>query len=249
MFQALFGVFFNVLTVVVGGAAGLIFKKGIPEKFTKAITDALALCVLFIGISGTLKTITAANADGTVTVLAADTLQIILTMAVGTFLGTLLKLDDRLNALGAGIEKKLAKNGEVGNLAKGFVNATLLFCIGAMAITGSMESALTFDHSTLVAKSVIDGITAAIFASSFGAGVMLSAIPILLYEGAICVVTYLIGSAFLSDAMTLQLVTTGSLVIVGLGLNMLGLTKIKVADLLPAIFLAPILAWVVGLFA
>ena len=237
MFSALTGVFINVGAVVSGSLIGLVFKKGIPEKYAKAITTAIGLCVVFIGISGALRT---ENGAG------ADPLILIFSMILGIVIGELLKIDDRLNLLGNKLEKKLSKDSR-GDFAKGFVNSTLLFCVGAMAITGSMESALENNHSTLIAKSVLDGINSIVFAANMGIGVIFSSIAILIYQGGIATITYFLGSSFLTPTMNLHLIVTGSLVIMALGFNMLGITKIKVANFLPAIFIAPLIVFLLSL--
>jgi len=240
MLSALTGVFINAALIVAGSFFGLFFKKGMSEKLSSAISNALALCVIYIGISGSLKTVTVCGEE-----VGANVLISVISMALGTLLGCLLNIDGNMNKLGVLAEKKLSKNSN-GTFAKGFVNATLLFCIGAMAITGPIESALTGEHGTLIAKSTIDGITAVIFTSAFGIGVMFSSIPILLYEGAIAIAAYYLGASFLSPEMTVALISVGSLLIIGIGLNMLNITKIKVADMLPAVFLAPLLQLLLG---
>lgn len=242
MLGALTGVFINTGAIIIGSLLGLAFKKGIPEKYAKAITVAIGLCVMFIGISGALKT---EIVDGTVT--GADPLILILSMISGIVVGTLLKIQDRLDNLGKKLESKFSKESQ-GNFSKAFVNSTLLFCIGAMAITGSVESALENNHSTLIAKSVLDGINSIIFAANMGIGVLFSAAAVFLYQGIIAVAAYFLGASFLSPVMNLHLIATGSLVILALGLNLIGITKIKVADLLPAIFIAPVLSLLLTLF-
>ncbi len=241
LLNALTGVFVNTAAILIGCAVGLIFKKGIPEKFGSAVTAAVGLCVLFIGISGTLKTVSSVDAQtGEITIQSANTLVMILAMVIGGILGTAWNLDDKINRLGGFVEKRFhKKEGKNGSVAQGFVNATLLFCIGAMAITGPIESALNGDHSTLFAKSVLDGINAMIFTTSMGMGVFFSAVPVFLYQGIIAVLAYFAGAAFLTDAMNVQIIAVGSLIIIGLSLNLLGITKIKVANFLPAVFLAP----------
>lgn len=244
MLDSLIGVFINVIFVVIGSIIGVFFKKGMPERFSDAITNSTGLAVLFIGISGTLKTIVSPSGE----VLGADSLILVCSLVLGTAFGTLMDIDGRVNILGKHLEAKFAKNSENSTFAQGFVNATLLFCIGAMAITGPIESALMGKHSILIAKSVLDGISAIIFASGLGIGVLFSAFPIFIYEGGIALIAYFLGASFLTDAMNIQLICVGSLLIVGIGLNMLKITKIKVADMLPAIILAPLFQWLTTLF-
>lgn len=243
MFSALTGVFVNVITIIAGTVLGLIAKKGIPEKLKNAISIAVGLCVLYIGISGSLKTIIE---DGQI--FEANALVMIFALVIGTIIGTLLDLDGKLNFLGKSIENKFTKGSSDGSIAKGFVSATLIFCIGAMAITGPIESALTGNHSTLYAKSVLDGITSIILAVNFGWGVLLCTVPLFLYQGGIAAVAYIAGSSFLSADMNVQTIAVGSLIIVAIGLNMLNITKIKTADMLPSIFLAPLFSILFNLF-
>ncbi len=241
MFSALTGVFINVGAIIAGSLLGLVFKKGIPEKYAKAITTAIGLCVVFIGISGALRT---EEINGQTE--SANPLILIIAMIFGIVVGELLKIDDRLNSLGEKLEKKFSSG--QGDFAKGFVNSTLLFCVGAMAITGSMESALENNHSTLIAKSVLDGINSIVFAANMGIGVIFSAVAVLIYQGGIALATYFVGAEFLTPIMNLHLIATGSLIIMALGLNMLGVTKIKVANFLPAIFVAPLITFILSLF-
>lgn len=239
--NALTGVFVNTAAIVLGCLAGLVFKKGIPQKFSSAVQTGIGLCVLFIGISGTLKTISAVDeTTGAIVCYSADTLVMIFSMVLGAIVGTALDLDGRLHRLGNLVEKKFC-HGENGSAAQGFVSASLLFCVGAMAITGPMESALTGSHSTLFAKSVLDGVSAMVFAAGMGVGVLFSAPIVFLYQGAVAVFTYFAGAAFLTDAMTVQITAVGSLLIIGLALNLLGVGKIRTADFLPAVLFAPFL--------
>lgn len=221
------GTIVNSLAIICGCLVGLIVKGRLTEKISLTIMNGLALCVLFIGISGVLK--------------GEDTLQIIICISVGALIGEIIDIDKRLNDLGDMIEKKInskKKNAssEKISISEGFVTSSLLFCVGAMAVVGSLESGLQGNHTTLFAKSILDGISSIIFASSLGIGVILSSIAILIYQGSI---TLLAGglSAILTDTVINNMSAVGSLLIVGLGFNMLGITKIKVANLLPAIFI------------
>lgn len=215
------GTFANTGAILLGGLAGLLLKKGIPEKMNDAIMKGVALCVLYIGISGCLE--------------GQNALVAILAMVLGAILGCLLDLDARLNALGAYLER-LLKSGN-GSLGNAFVTTSLLFCVGAMAVVGSLQSGLTGDHTMLYAKSLLDGISSVVFAASLGAGVLLSAGAVLLYQGAIVLLSQAL-SPILSQAVIAEMTCVGSLLIIALGFNMLGLTKIKVMNYLPAIFIA-----------
>lgn len=221
------GTIVNSLAIICGCLVGLIVKGRLTEKISLTIMNGLALCVLFIGISGALK--------------GEDTLQIIICIAIGAFVGEIIDFDKKLNDLGDLIERKInSKRKNTSNekisISEGFVTSSLLFCVGAMAVVGSLESGLQGNHTTLFAKSILDGVSSIIFASSLGIGVMLSSIAILIYQGSI---TLLAGglSTILTDTVINNMSAVGSLLIVGLGFNMLGITKIKVANLLPAIFI------------
>ncbi|MBE6910624.1 MAG: DUF554 domain-containing protein [Ruminococcaceae bacterium] len=215
------GTLVNALGILAGTAVGLLLGRLIPERLSDAVTKAVALCVLYIGVSGTL-------AD-------ENTLVMIVSMVLGTIVGELLRLDDGLQALGGRIEAALAKRGVKGRISEGFVAASLLFCVGAMAIVGALESGLTGDHATLYAKTMLDTVSSAVYASTMGFGVALSAIPVLLYQGAIT-----LGASLLSPVLTGTVINemkaVGSLLIVALSLNMLGLTRIKVMNSVPAVF-------------
>lgn len=217
----------NALAIIGGCLIGLIVKGRLTEKISSTIMNGLALCVLYIGISGALK--------------GKDTLQIIICIAIGALIGELVDIDKKLNDLGDMIEKKInskrksSVNKKI-SISEGFVTSSLLFCVGAMAVVGSLESGLQGNHTTLFAKSILDGVSSIIFASSLGIGVMLSSIAVFIYQGSI---TLLAGclSTVLTDTVIGNMSAVGSLLIVGLGFNMLGLSKIKVANLLPAIFM------------
>ena len=221
------GTIVNALAIIGGCLVGLIVKGRLTEKISTTIMNGLALCVLYIGISGALK--------------GQDTLQIIISIAIGALLGEIIDIDKRLNDFGNFIEEKINnkrknKTQDKISIAEGFVTSSLLFCVGAMAVVGSLESGLKGNHSTLFAKSILDGISSIIFASSLGIGVILSSIAILIYQGTI---TLLAGglSTILTETIINNMSAVGSLLIVGLGFNMLGVSKIKVANLLPAIFI------------
>jgi len=218
---ALTGTVVNTLGILGGTAVGLLLGRLIPEKLGDAVTKGVALCVFYIGVSGML-------AD-------EDTLVMIVSMVLGILVGELLRLDDRLNALGGSIEKKLAAHGVRGRVSEGFVTASLLFCVGAMAIVGALESGLSGSHETLYAKTVLDTVSSVVYASAMGFGVAISALPVLLYQGAIALGASLL-SPVLTELVIAEMKAVGSLLIVALSLNMLGLTKIKVMNAVPAVF-------------
>ena len=217
------GTIVNSITVIVGCLVGLIVKGRLTEKISTTIMNGLALCTLYIGISGALN--------------GEDTLIMIISVAIGALIGEIIDIDKWLNKLGYYLESKF-KNKKESNIsiAEGFITSSLLFCVGAMAIVGSLESGLRGNHDTLFTKSILDGISSIIFTSSLGIGVIFSAVTVFVYQGSIT-----LGAGLLSGVLSTSVITNmsavGGLLIIGLGLNMLGVTKIKIANLLPAIFL------------
>lgn len=215
------GTLVNCGGVIAGTALGLLLGKLIPAHLSDSVIKGVALCVFYIGVSGML--------------VSENTLVMIVSMVLGTIVGELLRLDDHLNALGDKIEKSFARHGLRGRVSEGFVTASLLYCVGAMAIVGSLEAGLTGNHATLFAKSILDAVSSVVYASTMGFGVALSAIPLLLYQGTITLGASLL-SPVLTDVVIAEMKAVGSLLIVALSLNMLGLTKIKVMNSLPAMF-------------
>ena len=220
------GTLVNSLTIIAGTVIGMLLGKFIPERMSDAISKGVALCVLYIGIDGMLA--------------GENTLVAIISTVIGAIIGELLRLDDRMHNLGDWVERRFAKNGTKGSISEGFVSASLLFCVGAMAIMGSLDSGLLRDHSTLYAKATLDGITSIVYGSTMGVGVALSAVPIFLYQGVIALGASFI-EPFLTAAVIAEMKCVGSILITGLALNLLGLTKIKVVNYVPAIFLPVLL--------
>lgn len=230
------GTIVNTVAVFIGAVFGLLFKKGIPKKLEKNIFTALGLAVLYVGISGTLKEpfIGTLKSEGNLTLI------VILSMVFGAIVGELLDLDAALNRLGQWFEKKFKKtDGEAGSFAHGFVTASLVFCVGAMSVVGPIEDALIGSRGTLFTKSLLDAVGAVVFASSLGSGVLFSPLFVLVYQGSIALLAMVMGQA-LSSVFTpiavAEMGVVGSLLIIAIGTNLLSITKIKVMNLLPAIF-------------
>jgi uncharacterized protein len=221
------GTIVNCLTIIVGSIIGLTIQGKISNKIRITVMNGLGLSILYIGISGALK--------------GEDTLNIIISIAIGALIGELIDIDSKLSSLGLIIEKKFNKGGSNISISEGFVSATLLFCVGAMAIVGSLESGINNNHGTLFAKSILDGVSSIIFSSSLGIGVMLSSVSVFIYQGLITLGAGLLASE-LSDAAITNMSAVGSLLIIGLSLNMLNVTKIKVSNLLPSMLIAVILS-------
>lgn len=226
MFAKIFmsGAAVNFYLVIAGGLVGVLLKKGIPERIRKTLVFAIGLCVLYIGISGIF------------TDEKINAVIVVISMAVGAVIGEALDLDELVNKLALKIEMKFAKDAPENKTADGFVTATMVFCIGAMAVVGSIDSGIRGDNTTLYSKALIDCITASVFASTMGIGVAFSAIPVLVYEGGLTLLAGVV-SPVLSSRMVAHISVVGSLLIIAIGLNMLKLTKIKIMNLLPAVFI------------
>lgn len=226
------GTLINCAAIIVGSALGLWLRRGMKESVSHTVMQGIGLCVILIGLMGAIKT--------------GDTLLVILSMVIGGVIGSLIDIEARMNRLGAFAQRKLSHGDAGGSFAKGFVTASLVFCVGAMAVVGSLDSGIRGDHSTLIAKAALDGVASVVFASTMGIGVMLSAVPVLVYQGLIA----LLGNAvapLLSETVVTEMSAVGGLLIMGIGINMLLEKDIKVANLLPAIFVPLIYLPVYGL--
>lgn len=219
----------NGAAIIIGGSIGLLLKKGMSEEMGSLIMKGIALCVIYIGISGALE--------------GENTMITILSMLFGAIIGHTLKLDYRLNNMASKLEKKMQKRDEDGqevvmktSFAEGFVTATLLFCIGALAIVGSLQAGLSNDYEMLFMKSAMDGITSVIFASTLGVGVLFSSFPVVIYQGIIVGIAGF-AAPYLTDYMVGEMTCVGSLLILAIAFNMLGITKIKIMNLMPAVFI------------
>lgn len=230
------GTIVNAVAIAAGSLVGVLLKGGIPERINDTVMKGLSLCVFFIGITG----ITGNSND----LSSNEVLLIIFSMVIGAILGEIIDVDGKLKRFGDKIETSL--KGKGGRISEGFVTASLLYCVGAMAIVGSLESGLAGNHTTLFAKSVIDGVTAIVFSSTLGIGVMLSAVSVFLYQGAITLAAGLLKGVLVASVIKIMTIV-GSLLIVGISINMLGIAKIKVANLLPAVFIPIIYQVIIGL--
>ena len=238
------GVIVNGLVIVGASFAALILKKFIMkfdknnkvEKISDTIMSGLALCIIYMGISGALE--------------CQHVLICIISMVVGGLIGELIDIDKGLNSLGDKIEEKLNKgktdvSKEKVSISQGFVSASLLFCVGAMAVVGALNSGLFGNNDTLFAKSALDGVSSFLFSLTMGIGVLLSAVAVFLYEGIIACGAFLLKGV-LSTAVIAEMNAVGSLLILALGINMILKAKIKVAKLLPAMFV-PIIFGIIGM--
>lgn len=216
------GVIVNTFTVLLGSTIGLLLKKGIPQKISGAAMAAVGLCTIYIGIDGMLQ--------------GENTIILIFSSVCGVLAGTLLDIDGRITALGNFFSKKLSLHH--GNVTEGFVTASLLFCIGAMTIVGSLNSGLKGDHQLIFTKSFLDLISSMMLSATLGIGVLFSAAFVFLFQGALVLLASHL-QYILSTAVIQEITCMGSLIIFALGLNLIGITKFKVADFLPAIVITP----------
>ncbi|NLB20327.1 MAG: DUF554 domain-containing protein [Clostridium sp.] len=217
----MFGTLVNVGTIIIGSILGMIFKKLIKEDLAQALTKVLGLCVIYLGMAGVIK--------------ANQPLLVIVSLAIGTFIGETIHIDKKLERFSEDLETIVSKV-YTGKIKEGFLTASLLFCIGSMAIIGPIESALTGIHDTLYAKSMLDGIMSIIFASTLGIGVLLSSVSVFVYQGSIAVL-----AGFLKPFMTVATISlisgVGSLMILGLGINMVFSQNLKISNMLPSILI------------
>lgn len=234
--MVLLGTIINSLLIAVGAVIGR-FLQGIPDKMKETVMQVIGLAVTVLGIQMGIK--------------SDNFIIVIVSLVVGTIIGEWIDLDLQLNRFGKWIERKIGNKGEKGDIAQGFITGTLIFVIGSMAIIGALDSGLRNDHSVLITKGIIDGFTAIFLASTLGIGVLLSAISVFVYQGAIALfagqISAIVPDALL-DTFILQMTATGGAMIIAIGLNMMGLTKIRVANILPAILVVAIVVSIMHFF-
>lgn len=224
------GNFANAFAIVIGSLIGVFLKERFKENYKDTIMNGIGLAVIVIGITGAIKT--------------ENVLLVVISLVLGSILGEWFKLEDKLEGLGKMIESKLASGKS--NISNGFVTASLIYCVGAMAIVGSLESGLTGNNQTLFVKAILDGVTSIIFASTLGIGVAFSSMSVLVYQGLITLMADTI-KIFLTDALITEMSAVGGVIIIGIGINLLGLKKIRIGNMLPAIFI-PIIYFIFSVF-
>lgn len=223
------GVVVNVSTVLLGSFIGLVFKKGISKKYSDAVMTGIGLCTVLIGVQGMLK--------------GENVLVAIISMVLGAIAGTALDIDGKLNRAGDFLSRKLKKgNGDKVSLSEGFVTASLLFCVGAMTIVGSLNSGLKGDHSMIFTKSVLDFFSSMMLSASLGIGVPFAALFVLVFQGGIVLLAGVL-EPILSNSAVAEITCVGSLMILALGLNLTGIGKFKVANYLPALLFVPFVCY------
>ena len=215
----------NVGAIVLGSIVGLLLKRKLPRRITTILTQGLGLVTVLIGIKMMLAT--------------ENVLIVLLSVIAGGVMGELIQIESRLDTLGVRIEKRFSR--QRGTFAKAFVTSSLLYCVGPLAILGALQDGLRGDYTLLLTKSGLDGIASVAFASTLGIGVLFSALPVLVYQGGLTIGASLLAP-YLTTSVINEMTATGGLLILGIGLNVLKVTKIKVGNMLPGILVAAILA-------
>ncbi|MEG0318708.1 MAG: DUF554 domain-containing protein [Niameybacter sp.] len=244
--MVLLGTWVNVGLIIIGSLIGILLKKGIQERYANLIMSGLGLVTLVIGLSFALQ--------------SENMLIVIVSLVIGALIGEWIDIDKRLNQFGEWMKEKIGERTQrrtkgktedgiaedtQSRLGEGFVTATLLFCVGSMAIMGALDSGLRMDHTILYTKSIMDGISALIFASSMGIGVALSAVPILIYQGSIALLAQTV-QPYLTASMMTEMNAVGGILLMGIGLSLLEVKKIKVCNLLPALLIPVIWFLIIG---
>ena len=218
------GTLVNCAAIIAGSLAGAILQRGFPDKWKETLLAGMGLCTFVIGLNMAQK--------------SANIIYVCVSIALGILLGEWLDIDGHLNRFGKWVEGKLLRGKEAApgkhSLGDAFVSASLLFCIGAMAIIGSITDGITGDHAILFAKASLDFIMSLVLASTLGIGVALSAVPVLLYQGSITLLALWMQS-FMTDAVIAELSATGGIMIMAIGLNLIGVTKLRLANMIPGI--------------
>jgi len=214
------GTIVNTLAIVCGSLIGLVFRGKVPEQYRETVIYAISLAVLLIGLQGALK--------------SREILLVISSLAVGSVMGEWLRIERRLEMLGSWLEARFSRGGS--DLARGFVTTSLIYCVGSMAIVGSLESGLAGNHRTLFAKSILDGIGSVVFASTFGIGVLFSAVTVFVYQGAITLAASMVRPLLTPTVIT-EMSAVGGLLIMAIAINLLEIKRLKVGNMLPAIFI------------
>lgn len=228
----MFGTTINALAIVIGGLLGVVFKKGIKQSVSESLNKALGLSVIVLGFNGVVSSMFTVGDGGALS--SSGELLLIVSLVLGTFIGEVIDLDRRLASLSGIVEKKLKLSG----FAQSFVNGTLIYCVGAMAIIGALNDGLRGDSSVLLIKSLLDGISSLVLGATLGIGVIFSAISVFIYQGAIALLAGSLESV-LAGELLLQICAVGYCLVACIGINFLGAPRIKVANMLPAL-LVPI---------
>ena len=225
------GTIINAIAIIVGGALGLLFRKGFPERIAQTTLQVLGLFTLVVGLGMAIQ--------------GQELIMVLISLALGAALGEWLDIEDRLERFGHWLEERL--NLREGSPAKGFIYASLLYCVGSMAIVGSITDGLKGDPSILVTKAIMDGIISIPFAASMGYGVLGSAVPILIYQGGLTLLASKI-QFFFTPVMVRELTSVGGVIVIGIGINILGLQKVRVGNFIPALILIVLILYFKAFF-
>jgi uncharacterized membrane protein YqgA involved in biofilm formation len=240
------GTIANCAAIIIGSLFGILIKGGLSKRFEETIFSAVGLAVMFIGLGGALASLLKISASALST---QYTMLMVLSLVLGALLGEALNIEKGLENLGEWIKGKMPKKLAGNTFVDGFVTASMIFCVGAMAIMGSIQDGLSGNPSTLFAKSILDGITSVLLASSLGFGVAVSAVPILIYQGGITLLAQFVKPYLENYPLLIgQISCVGSILIFAIGINMIFGKKIKVGNLLPAILFPIIFALLESLF-
>ncbi|WP_112182588.1 MULTISPECIES: DUF554 domain-containing protein [Paraliobacillus] len=227
--MALLGTIINGVAIIIGTVLGLFFRK-IPERYKETILSGIALTIILIGLQMALQ--------------VNHIIIVLLSIMIGAILGEVIDIENRLNQIGTWVESIISGNKVDSKISQGFITASLIFVVGAMAIIGALDGGLRGDHGVLITKSILDGFTSLVLATTLGFGVILSAIPVVLYQGTIVLMATTIEKwipPLLLDGFIVEMTATGGLLIVAIGLNMLNITSIRIANLLPSLFMVGII--------
>jgi uncharacterized membrane protein YqgA involved in biofilm formation len=225
------GTIVNVVAVLAGTAVGLLIGGRLPERLRTTVLDAIGLLTICVGVAGFLET--------------RNAVFVVFALVIGTLLGELLDIEGRLDAVGERLKRRAAREGD-DRFVLGFVTASLTFCVGALTIVGSLRDGISGDNQLLIVKSALDGVVAVVYSAAFGWGVAFSALTVLVVQGGFTLLGVFAGDAFLTTRMVAELEATGGVLIAGIGLRLLELRPVRVASMLPALVVAPVL---VALFA
>lgn len=227
----MFGTIVNSSAIVIGALLGIILKKGIKEEYSATIMDGIALSVVIIGITGGIK--------------SENIILVISSIVIGSIIGEAMAIEKKLDSIGYKLQTRFGRGDS--NFSKGFVTSSLIYCVGAMAIIGSLESGIQGNHETLFVKSILDGISSIIFASTLGIGVLFSAIPVFIYQGTITLLANGVKDMLTPEVVN-EMSAIGGILIMAIGINVMGIKKIKVGNMLPAIFIPIIYFFIANTF-
>lgn len=237
------GTIVNAAAIIVGSLLGILFRRGLPDRLKTNLQNSIFVSVIIMGIAGALANSIVVTESGLET---QDMLLMVISLAIGTVIGELCRLDVGFERVGDAMGKKFA-GGDQDTFVKGFVSASIIFCVGAMAIVGSIEDGMAGNPQTLYIKSLLDGVTSMILATTLGIGVAFSAVGVLVYQGLITLLAFFAGS-FVPAEVIRQMSMVGNVLIMCIGLTTLGIKKLNVANMLPAMFIPAVYALIKLIF-